>query len=69
MTQATGGRVFALKFQATSEVLFFWLQSANESKDEELVAKVRHYIDHPDQPFPPLTSRLADCTSLPVGDY
>ncbi|KAJ3042689.1 adhesion regulating molecule 1 [Rhizophlyctis rosea] len=47
VTQVTDGRVYVLKFQSSSQKLFFWLQEPKTDKDEELIKKINNLINNP----------------------
>jgi 26S proteasome regulatory subunit N13 len=48
VTQCTTGRVYVLKFKTSSEAHFYWMQSKNEEKDQELVERVNELIRDPE---------------------
>ncbi|KAJ3051932.1 adhesion regulating molecule 1 [Rhizophlyctis rosea] len=43
----SNGRVYVLKFQSSSQRLFFWLQEPKDDKDEETITKINSYINNP----------------------
>ncbi|KAG2209946.1 hypothetical protein INT47_003381 [Mucor saturninus] len=45
--QCTTGRVYILKFKSSNQKKFYWMQSKNEEKDEELVNRVNQLINDP----------------------
>ncbi|KAI8083032.1 proteasome complex subunit Rpn13 ubiquitin receptor-domain-containing protein [Halteromyces radiatus] len=45
--ECTTGRVYLLKFKSSNQKLFFWMQSKNDEKDEEMVNKVNRLINDP----------------------
>lgn len=48
VTQCTTGRVYMLKFKTSNETHFYWMQSKNEEKDQELVERVNELIRDPE---------------------
>ncbi|KAI7887913.1 proteasome complex subunit Rpn13 ubiquitin receptor-domain-containing protein [Mucor mucedo] len=48
VTQCTTGRVYVLKFKTSNESHFYWLQSKNDEKDQELVERVNELIRDPE---------------------
>ncbi|KAI8348049.1 proteasome complex subunit Rpn13 ubiquitin receptor-domain-containing protein [Choanephora cucurbitarum] len=47
VSQCTTGRVYCLQFKSSSQKVFYWMQSKNAEKDEELVARVNQLINDP----------------------
>ncbi|KAI9485951.1 MAG: proteasome complex subunit Rpn13 ubiquitin receptor-domain-containing protein [Benjaminiella poitrasii] len=47
VNECTTGRVYVLKFKSSSQKVFYWMQSKNDEKDEELVERVNQLIDDP----------------------
>jgi len=47
VSQCTTGRVFVLKFKSSNRRCFFWMQEANEDKDEDICKKVNDYLNNP----------------------
>ncbi|KAI8977121.1 proteasome complex subunit Rpn13 ubiquitin receptor-domain-containing protein [Mycotypha africana] len=45
--ECTTGRVYVLKFKSSSQKVFYWMQSKNDEKDEELVNRVNQLINDP----------------------
>jgi 26S proteasome regulatory subunit N13 len=45
--ECTTGRVYILKFKSSSQKVFYWMQSKNDEKDEELVSRVNQLINDP----------------------
>jgi 26S proteasome regulatory subunit N13 len=48
VAQCSTGRVYVLKFKASSETHFYWMQSKNDEKDQELVERVNELIRDPE---------------------
>ncbi|KAL9552769.1 hypothetical protein MBANPS3_003610 [Mucor bainieri] len=47
VNECTTGRVYILKFKSSSQKVFYWMQSKNDDKDEELVSRVNQLINDP----------------------
>ncbi|KAF1804557.1 proteasome complex subunit Rpn13 ubiquitin receptor-domain-containing protein [Mucor lusitanicus] len=47
VNECTTGRVYILKFKSSSQKVFYWMQSKNDEKDEELVNRVNQLINDP----------------------
>ncbi|KAK4519075.1 phosphatidylinositol-4- kinase [Mucor velutinosus] len=47
VNECTTGRVYILKFKSSSQKVFYWMQSKNDEKDEELVSRVNQLINDP----------------------
>ncbi|KAI9319010.1 proteasome complex subunit Rpn13 ubiquitin receptor-domain-containing protein [Dichotomocladium elegans] len=47
VNECTTGRVYLMKFKSSNQKLFFWMQSKNEDKDEELASRVNLLINDP----------------------
>lgn len=47
MNECTTGRVYILKFKSSSQKVFYWMQSKNDEKDDELVNRVNQLINDP----------------------
>jgi 26S proteasome regulatory subunit N13 len=47
VNECTTGRVYILKFKSSREKVFYWMQSKNDEKDEELVSRVNQLINDP----------------------
>ncbi|KAI0050379.1 adhesion regulating molecule [Auriscalpium vulgare] len=45
--QATGGRIYVLKFTSSEQRHFFWLQDASSERDEEFVLHVNNLLQIP----------------------
>ncbi|XP_048861402.1 proteasomal ubiquitin receptor ADRM1 [Brienomyrus brachyistius] len=50
VNQCTTGRVYVLKFKASTKRLFFWMQEPKTDKDEEHSRKVNEYLNNPPMP-------------------
>ncbi|CAO3657209.1 unnamed protein product [Mucor hiemalis] len=48
VSQCTTGRVYVLKFKTSQETHFYWMQSKNDEKDQELVERVNELIRDPE---------------------
>ncbi|TFL02387.1 proteasome complex subunit Rpn13 ubiquitin receptor-domain-containing protein [Pterulicium gracile] len=48
ITQATGGRVYVLKFSSSDQRHFFWLQDADASRDDDFVNNVNGLLQDPE---------------------
>jgi len=46
--QATGGRVYVLKFSSSDQRHFFWMQDESSARDEEFVNNVNGLLDDPE---------------------
>ncbi|CEP15238.1 hypothetical protein [Parasitella parasitica] len=47
VNECTTGRVYILKFKSSSQKVFYWMQSKNDEKDDELVNRVNQLINDP----------------------
>ncbi|GLB38461.1 putative proteasome complex subunit Rpn13 ubiquitin receptor [Lyophyllum shimeji] len=47
--QATGGRVYVLKFSSSDQRHFFWMQDASSARDEEFVNNVNRLLENPEE--------------------
>ncbi|KAI8334156.1 proteasome complex subunit Rpn13 ubiquitin receptor-domain-containing protein [Choanephora cucurbitarum] len=48
VAQCTTGRVYLLKFKTSNEHHFYWMQSKNDEKDQEVVDRVNELIRDPE---------------------
>ncbi|KAI7862864.1 proteasome complex subunit Rpn13 ubiquitin receptor-domain-containing protein [Spinellus fusiger] len=64
VTECTTGRVYLLKFKSSSQSLLFWMQDKDSSKDEQVVARVNHLINHPHQAMEESHSPLSSTMDL-----
>ncbi|KAI8888691.1 hypothetical protein K501DRAFT_14344 [Backusella circina FSU 941] len=48
VTQCETGRVYLLKFKSSNEHHFFWMQSKDDAKDQEIVERVNGLIRDPE---------------------
>lgn len=62
VTQCTTGRVYLLRFKTSNERHFYWMQSKNEDKDQELVERVSELIRDPEANMN-ATSEMDESTS------
>ncbi|KAI9033839.1 proteasome complex subunit Rpn13 ubiquitin receptor-domain-containing protein [Phycomyces nitens] len=60
--ECTTGRVYLLKFKTSNQKLFFWMQSKDQTKDEDVVSRVNQLINDPhnsmDEERSPLSSTM-----------
>lgn len=47
VNECTTGRVYVLKFASSNQKVFYWMQSKDNSKDDEMVDRVNKIIDDP----------------------
>ncbi|RKP08877.1 proteasome complex subunit Rpn13 ubiquitin receptor-domain-containing protein [Thamnocephalis sphaerospora] len=60
------GRVYALRFRSSGNVLFFWMQHRDEARDEILCRRLNDYIANPDA-AEVMDDQTAATGSLPSG--
>ncbi|KAF5382606.1 hypothetical protein D9615_002960 [Tricholomella constricta] len=48
VSEATGGRVYVLKFSSSDQRHFFWMQDASSARDDEFVDNVNGLLDDPE---------------------